>query len=88
MLTLIWSSYTSQSRTLDGKFPHQSRERATKFNSKMEEYLQGLDANVTVVEWIKLTANAQTSDGFHFLTDVNLFKGYYLLALAKLLKRQ
>ena len=54
----------------------------------MEEYLQSLEANVTVVDWINLTADAQTSNGFHFLTDVNLFKGYYLLALAKLLKRQ
>jgi hypothetical protein len=44
----------------------------------MSEYLSSLPMN--------LTKDAQTSDGFHFLSDVNIMKAFLLLHVAHLLK--
>jgi hypothetical protein len=77
---VIWTTYTSQSRILDTKYPTQSRENAIIFNAEMEALLaKQPELNVSIVDWHSLTAESQTSDGFHSLSDVNVVKGYHLL---------
>ena len=73
-LKLIWLSYGAQSRELDDKYPHQSRENGILFNSAIERELKRQIEDVVIVDWLWLTSEAQTSDGFHFLTDVNIVK--------------
>ena len=91
-LTVVWSSNPARSWKLDDESgaspPHERREHDVEFNREMEERLRSLKMNVTAVDWFNFTLDAQTSDGSHFLTDVNLFKGYYLLTLAGMLKAQ
>jgi hypothetical protein len=52
----------------------------------MSEYLSSLPMNVTEWHVWNLTKDAQTSDGFHFLSDVNIMKAFLLLHVAHLLK--
>ena len=78
---VVWTAYQSQSRKLDRRYPLQSRERALAFNRYMETRLKGLEHlnhTPTIVDWWNLTRDAQTSDGFHYLTDVNLIKVNHL----------
>jgi hypothetical protein len=78
-LRVIWIDFTAQSRSLDNKYPHQSRENALEFNKKMNRKVQEAIPGVTIIDWWNLTADAQTSDGLHFLTDVNLQKANHFL---------
>ena len=75
---MIWITYGAQSRQLDGKHPHQSRENATVFNFQMETELEKRMPDVIIIDRWWLAAKAQTSDGFHFLLDVNLVKANQL----------
>jgi hypothetical protein len=83
---VIWTGFGAQSRSLDPKYPHQSREAAEVFNHGMSEYLSSLTMNVTELHFWNLTKDAQTSDGMHFLSDVNIMKAFLLLQVAHLLK--
>ena len=47
------------------------------FNDCIKELLEG--GGVITLDYWNFTANAQTSDRFHYLTNVNVFKIYYLL---------
>jgi hypothetical protein len=38
--------------------------------------------NITTVDWMNFTKGAQTSDGVHYLMNVNFFKAQKLLFLA------
>ena len=87
-VNVIWTTYNSQSRTLDDKYPHQSREKATVFNDYVISYLQQQQFPVTLLNQHNLTMDAQTSDGFHYLTDVNLLKVYFILHLATRMKQE
>lgn len=72
---VLWATMGSQSRLLDTKYPTQVRENTFKFNTEMEHILKSrYDFPITIIDWWRLTMEAQTSDGFHFLTDVNLAK--------------
>ena len=81
-LYLVLASATAQSRLLDRQFPHQSRERVTEYNTAMEVELlsrgsaavAGLVGSVGTIHYWNLTLNAATSDGFHYLSDVNLVR--------------
>jgi hypothetical protein len=84
-LRVLWVAFSSQSRSLDKRYPHQSRENATLFNEEMNAQVQEAIPNVTIIEWWNLTLDAQTSDGFHFLTDVNLLKANHFLHVIKYL---
>jgi hypothetical protein len=84
-LRVLWIAFTSQSRSMDQKYPHQSRENATAFNQKMNAKVQKYIPNITIVDWWNLTSDAQTSDGFHFLTDVNIQKANHFLHVIKYL---
>jgi hypothetical protein len=87
-LKIIWLSYGSQSRQLDEKFPHQSREYVAEFNVQMETELKKRVPDVVIIDWAHLTAEAQTSDGFHFLSDVNLVKSSHLASIISFLAEQ
>lgn len=87
-VNVIWTTFNSQSRTLDDKYPHQSREKANDFNDYVISYLQQQPFSVTLLDQHKLTMDAQTSDGQHYLSDVNLLKVYFILHLASRMKQE
>ena len=66
----------AQSRHLDAKYPFQAREGSAQFNEKLFEFTKG---RYSFFDAWNLTRNAPTSDGYHYLTDVNLVKAMYLL---------
>jgi hypothetical protein len=86
-IRVVWVSYGAQSRQLDEKYPLQTRENAKKFNLMMEQELlmKRSRANISIIDWWTLTAEAQTSDGFHFLTDINLVKVNHFVHVIKYL---
>jgi hypothetical protein len=84
-LRVIWIAFSSQSRSVDQKYPTQSRENALLFNQQMNQKIQEAIPNITIIDWWNLTLDAQTSDGVHFLTDVNLQKANHFLHVVKLL---
>ena len=67
---ILFLSASAQSRVLDHKYPHQTREKSFAFNRRLASYLATM--NITMVDVWNMTQNAATSDGFHFLSDVNL----------------
>lgn len=77
--------FGSQSRSLDQKYPHQAREKALLFNAQMKQMLQEKHGDVPyhALNWWNLTQDAQTSDGFHFLMDVNVIMAQFIFNLAQ-----
>ena len=74
---IVWLAGAAQSRLLDARYPHQSREQMADFNRRMADTLLGL--GIPVIESWNLTLNAATSDGLHFLTDVNMQRATSIL---------
>tara|TARA_B110000211_G_C13860760_1_gene456423 strand:+ start:258 stop:659 length:402 start_codon:yes stop_codon:yes gene_type:complete len=77
-----------EARRLDKVYPTQTRERTVKFNDVLRDvfvFPPELAQTVTMIDWWRLTQDAPTSDGFHFLTDVNVFKASVLLRMMELL---
>jgi len=76
----------AQSRSLDRKYPHQSRENALTFNDQLVEAFAN-DDGVRVVDFWNLTLDAQSSDGYHYLTDVNSVKADVVVAIVDMIIR-
>eukprot|EP00040_Diaphanoeca_grandis_P025967 m.144645 g.144645 ORF g.144645 m.144645 type:complete len:601 (+) comp30386_c0_seq2:233-2035(+) len=80
---IVWSGVGTQSRVLDEKYHNQRRENAFIFNKEMAEYAAAMQ--VPSVNFLNLTADAQTSDGNHYLSDVNVAKAHVLLSVADMM---
>jgi len=80
---VIWITLGVQSRKADRRYRHQSRENTLVFNSNMEAGLNERLRNVTIIDWWRLTENSQTSDGVHYLSDVNLVKANHFTNIIK-----
>jgi len=81
---VLWSGMNSQARALDPLYPHQSREHATAFNNVVDEYVESV-YGVQSMNFENLTADAAVSDGFHYLSEVNILKAMYLLNVMDML---
>jgi hypothetical protein len=85
-LLLIWHSFESQARQVDQNYPRQSREKGEAFNANLRGILRSefelVKNNVTFIDWMNLTAGAQTSDGVHHLMNANYYKAHYLVSIA------
>jgi hypothetical protein len=83
---VVWCSFNTESPVVDKIFPHQSPENATIFNQQMQDLFDssGME-NITTINWMNFTKGAQTSDGVHYLMNVNFFKAQQLLSLADLM---
>jgi hypothetical protein len=79
---VAWGGLGAQFRQADASWPHQSRERTREFNTVVQA--AAAERGAYFLDWWNLTLGAQTSDGEHHLTDVNVFKVNYLLRLAEL----
>ena len=70
-IRLIWQSMTSQSLKVDTHYPHQSRANALVFNKKIRNHFveAGLvpGQDVLIMDWWNMTADAQSSDGVHYM---------------------
>jgi hypothetical protein len=82
-LHFVFMGYDAQSRKLDKAYPNQSRENATLFNSEMEvlisdRFPKSKGFNITFLNFWNMTRDSQSSDGFHYLSDVNLVKAMVL----------
>ena len=71
------------------RFPRQSPVNAHKFNGEIQGFFaRNGHVNMTFIDWMAMTKNAQTSDGVHKLLDVNYFKTQYVLHVAHLMQRE
>ncbi|EED87604.1 predicted protein [Thalassiosira pseudonana CCMP1335] len=82
----LWNGLRAQSRTMDEKYPHQSKENAIVFNEEMKQLFQSRDdiklgKDVLVLDWYNMTSDAPSSDGVHSLSDVNLAMAAQILYL-------
>lgn len=80
---VVWTGLNTQSKDLDLQFPHQAAGSAFAFNQDIEHFLLTHHRHwaVTILDFLPLTADAPSSDGYHFLSDVNLVKAMYLFNL-------
>ena len=85
-LIVIWCSYTTQAAAVFKVYPHQDPQHGIIFNQQMQElfHSNGME-NATTIDWMNFTKGAQTSDGSHYLMNVNFFKAQQLLLLADLM---
>jgi hypothetical protein len=85
-LIVIWCSFNTHSPLSVKKYPHQSPEAGIIFNQQMQQLFDenGMK-NITTIDWMNFTKGAQTSDGVHYLMNVNFFKAQQLLFLADLM---
>ena len=83
---VAWMGMGVQSRSLDDKYPHQRRELILDFNSGIFRHLQDAHFVQSFDVW-NLTHNAGTSDGFHYLSEVNMLKAMYILNYMDLISR-
>jgi len=75
-----------QTRSMDAKYPHQSRESTAEFNRRMSAHLQKrYHGDVLFMSFWNLTMDVATSDGFHHLSEANLLKAMYIVNLMELL---
>lgn len=88
-LKVVWINFHAQSRKLDTQYPFQTRENTTTLNQDMVRLLaeQGY-GHIPIFDVFNLTLDAQTSDGYHFMSDVNLLKAYVVLTAANLMARE
>eukprot|EP01041_Mallomonas_annulata_P010311 gene10311-21513_t len=92
----LYSGLTSQAQFMDALFPHQKREISTIFNMELHNFVYNFqkfeneniaNENISIgyFDFLNLTQNAPTSDGYHFLTDVNMLRSMYFLNYLDLL---
>jgi len=88
------SGLNSQSRSLDKYYEWQSRENAASFNEELANHLANwVDTGpfskdkIFMVDFMNLTMDAPTSDGYHYLTDVNTVKADVFVALVDMVYR-
>lgn len=74
---VLWYGYMGQSRDLDPFFPQQQRERLAEFNAFLKPHAKRHGAHL--LDFVNLTINAQSMDGNHFGSDVNLVKALAIL---------
>ena len=84
---LIWLAMNAQSSALDVPYPQQSREKALLFNEEIRQSFIDVgfvpnNEDVLIIDWWNMTADAQSSDGLHYLSDINLAKAAQILYLA------
>ena len=85
---VVWTHFGAQSRSLDLKYPYQAREKAVVFNQGMSKYFASIKMNVTELHFWNMTKDAQSTDGLHYMLDVNVLKGFLLLRVVHLLKEK
>ena len=80
---VVWTGLNSQSKHMDLQYPHQAVDNAVAFNQDIEHFLltHHRQLAASVLDFLPLTADASSSDGYHFLSDVNLVKAMYLFNL-------
>ena len=68
---------------LDSRFPHQAEKHAVEFNAVTAKHIlqtYGREENmkIVVLDFMNMTRGAAVSDGFHYLSEVNLIKAMYI----------
>lgn len=80
----IWTGLNAQSRSLDDFYPAQTRENAQQFNEIVDKYVSSTFGMIPI-NFFNLTKDAAASDGYHYLSDVNLYKANAILHTASFL---
>lgn len=83
---ISFGTMSKQSSELDNKYGRQDVSHVLAFNQAMREYFSWSESasslslrRTRVFDWFNLSYNAPTSDGLHFLLDVNLIKAQYFI---------
>lgn len=68
-------------------WPHQSRANALLFNEAMRNSFISIGLvpgeDLLILDWLNMTVNAQSSDGMHSLSDINLAKAAQIIYLSQ-----
>lgn len=80
-VSIIWISRGVQDRAVDEIYPYQSREQMLVFNEQIDSHFKEVHAElgVVILDVWNLTQGARTSDGVHYLSDVNLVQAAYII---------
>ncbi len=86
-MRFVWILMHAQAKEMDSIWPHQSRKNAVDFNEGIKQSFVNaglvLGQDVVILDWWNMTKDAQSSDGLHSLSDVNLAKASQILYLAE-----
>ena len=85
--SVLWIGAPAQRRQLDALYPTQQRERTAESNERTAEHMQRVYRAPMLSFW-NLSADAASSDGFHWLTDVNVWKAMSMLNALQLLTHE
>lgn len=88
-VVVMVSGLNSQATELDSLWPQQSRANAAIFNEKVRLFMESVGPSLPfrhyVLDFMNLTLDAPTSDGYHYLSDVNLWKALYFVNIVSAL---
>ena len=85
---ILFDSLGVVDRAVEKIFPHEARELTQVFNREIQAYLMEHHKNVTFLPHWNLTEDAQSSDGVHYLLDVNMQKVYNVLNLLEAMQKE
>ena len=87
-LLIVYTGATVCVEAVEKLFPHQNREKVRAYNDHIRNWLHATHPSVIFLDPYNITLNAvsdpvspRTSDGFHFLSDVNVLQANVLLNL-------
>jgi hypothetical protein len=86
-IIIIFSFGNAMKHFLDELYPIQVQERTLKFNKEMEIKIKSIypNENISIVDFFELTKEGDSSDGYHYLSSINLQKANIVFKLMKLL---
>lgn len=74
-IKFVWSEMNRQSKELDAVYPDRAESFAVKLNSDMSDYVNSLkDFQYEQLDVLNMTKGAEVSDGYHYLTEVNMLR--------------
>ena len=80
----FWGTVGAQAIGLDEKYPQQAELFAVEFNHNTSTYAQK-EFHLEPLDYWNLTLHAKTSDGVHYLSEVNLIKAQYFINVLTML---
>ena len=83
---IMWIGVSAPSRSMDQSWPHQSRDRQKAFNSYVSAWLAQL--GIPTLHFFNLTLEAATSDGNHYLSEVNMLKASAILNVMHIMQSE
>ena len=85
-LRVVWVGVSSPSRSMDFRWPHQSRANQLRYNERVSSWLENF--GIRTIDFFNLTLGAATSDGNHYLSEVNALKAQAMINVMQEMARE